>query len=94
MEKIKLKFTNITQYKINIIASIDKYNNVIVTKSNNNKIYVNDVITHINNIKINTLQDIRNVINYYDDIVISINRYIKNNLDNTCLIDENFTFDF
>ena len=94
MEKIKLKFTNITQYKLNIIASIDKYNNVIVTKSNNNKIYVNDVITHINNIKINTLQDIRNVINYYDDIVISINRYIKNNLDNTCLIDENFTFDF
>lgn len=94
MEKIKLKFTNITQYKINIIASIDKYNNVIVTKSNNNKIYANDVITHINNIKINTLQDIRNVINYYDDIVISINRYIKNNLDNTCLIDENFTFDF
>ncbi len=94
MEKIKLKFTNITQYKINIIASIDKYNNVIVTKSNNNKIYVNDVITHINNIKINTLQDIRNLINYYDDIVISINRYTKNNLDNTCLIDENFTFDF
>ena len=94
MEKIKLKFTNITQYKLNIIASIDKYNNVIVTKSNNNKIYANDVITHINNIKINTLQDIRNVINYYDDIVISINRYIKNNLDNTCLIDENFTFDF
>ena len=94
MEKIKLKFTNITQYKINIIASIDKYNNVIVTKSNNNKIYANDVITHINNIKINTLQDIRNVINYYDDIVISINRYIKNNLDSTCLIDENFTFDF
>lgn len=94
MEKIKLKFTNITQYKINIIASIDKYNNVIVTKSNNNKIYVNDVITHINNIKINTLQDIRNLINYYDDIIISINRYKKNNLDNTCLIDENFTFDF
>ena len=93
MEKIKIKFIDITQYKLNIATGIDKYNNVIVTQSNNNKIYVNDNITHINNIKINTLQDIRNIINYYDDIVISINRYRKN-LDNTCLIDENFTFDF